>query len=115
MPLAASITGVENLKSRSAVARLLAWNSGAVQDARFDREELTIDVDKAFIREACAQLRDSEDTRFNFLSDLTCVDRYPSDPRFEVIYHLLSHGRKERVRLKVKLMGDDAVVESIYS
>ena len=40
---------------------------------------------------------------FNVLSDLTCVDWYPSEPRFEVIYHLLSIPNKERVRLKVRL------------
>ena len=50
-----------------------------------------------------------------FSADVTCVDWYPSEPRFHVVYHLLSHKRKERVRLKVKLSGDDATVESIYS
>src|SRR5205085_9931004 len=51
---------------------------------------------------------------FNFFCDLTCVDMLPSEPRFHVVYHLLSHALKERVRLKVKLAGDDPVVESIY-
>ena len=47
------------------------------------------------------------------MSDLTCVDLHPLDPRFEVVYHLLSHSKKERVRLKVQLSGDDPVLESI--
>jgi NADH-quinone oxidoreductase subunit C len=84
-----------------------------VQSARFDRNELTIYVERSAIREACAILRDSPQAQINFLSDLTCVDLYPSEPRFEVVYHLLSMKRKERVRLKVQLPGADPSLESI--
>ncbi len=49
------------------------------------------------------------------MSDVTCVDWYPNEPRFEVIYHLLSIPKKERVRLKVRLDGSSPVVESITS
>ena len=45
------------------------------------------------------------DCPFNYLSDVTCVDWYPAEPRFEVVYHLLSLRKKERVRLKVRLGG----------
>ena len=53
-------------------------------------------------------LRDDPDCPFNYLSDVTCVDWYPSQPRFEVIYQLLSIPKKERVRLKVRLGGDSS-------
>jgi NADH-quinone oxidoreductase subunit C len=43
------------------------------------------------------------------------VDWHPSDPRFDVVYHLFSIPKKFRVRLKVKLGGDDPSVESITS
>lgn len=115
MPLAPAITDLNQLKERPAVARLLAWRADAIQGAVFDRNELTVIVDRAYIREACALLQEDAGLKFNFLSDLTCVDRYPQEPRFEVNYHLLSHSRKERVRLKVKLAGDDASLESITS
>jgi NADH-quinone oxidoreductase subunit C len=110
-PLSPAITDLEQLKQRPAVAPLLEWNSAAVQSARFDRDELSVFIDRAFIREACALLKSK--AGFNFFCDLTCVDWHPSEPRFEVIYHLLSHARKDRVRLKVRLMGDDAGLESI--
>jgi len=110
---AAAITDLEELKSQPALARLLAWKPDAVQAARFDRGELTIWVDAPAIREACDVLRIDAELKFNFLSDLTCVDWYPREPRFEVVYHLLSIPRKERVRLKVRLAGGDAVVESV--
>src|SRR5690242_2126720 len=115
MPLAPAITDLEKLKEAPALARLLAWKPAAVTGAKFDREELTIYVDRPFIREACAILRDDPTVPFNFLSDLTCVDWYPSEPRFEVVYHLLSIAQKDRVRLKVKLGGDDPSIESVTS
>jgi NADH-quinone oxidoreductase subunit C len=111
MPLAPAITDLEQLKDRPVLADLLSWRPDAVQRARFDRNELTIFVAREAIREACTRLK----TRglIDFLSDLTCADFYPREPRFEVAYHLLSIKRKERVRLKAVLSGDDAVVESI--
>jgi len=115
MPTVPAITNVDELKSHPAVARLVAWNSAAVQGAKFDREDMTIYVDRSCIREACAVLRDDAECAFNFLSDVTCVDWYPSEPRFEVVYHLLSISKKERVRLKVRLDSDSPAVESLTS
>jgi len=115
MPLAPAITDMEQLKSHPALAALLAWNAGAVPAAKYDRGELTLWIEKEAIREACMKLHDSGDCPFNYLADLTCVDWYPSEPRFEVVYHLLSIPQKERVRLKVRLHGFDAAVESVTS
>src|SRR5215475_289824 len=111
MGLEPAVTDLEELKDHPAPSLLLEWNRDAVTEAKFDRNELSVYVDRANIKDACSVLK----PQFNFLSDLTCVDWYPSEPRFEVIYHLLSHQLKDRVRLKVKLQGDDAAVESITS
>ncbi len=113
MPLEPAITDLEQLKDRPALARLLAWNAEAFDGAKFDRGELTIWIKQPFIRDACALLREDADLSFNYLSDLTCVDWYPNQPRFEVVYHLLSLTNKDRLRLKVKLGGDDPRVESL--
>jgi len=43
----------------------------------------------------------------------TCVDRYPAEPRFELNYHLVSIPRREKVRLRVWLGGNDPVVDSL--
>ena len=40
---------------------------------------------------------------------MTAVDRYPAEPRFEVVYHLHSIERNERVRLKCRVRGADPV------
>ena len=115
MAFAPAVTDLEQLKGHPAVARLLAWNTAAVQEAKFDRDELTIYIDRFLIREACVLLRDNSDCPFNYLADVTCVDWYPSDPRFEVVYHLLSISKKERVRLKVRLHDESPAVESVTS
>jgi NADH-quinone oxidoreductase subunit C len=115
VPFAPPITDVEQLKEHPAIARLRGWNSAAVEGVKFDREEMSIFVERSSIREACALLRDDPRCPFNFLSDVTCVDWYPSEPRFEVIYHLLSIPQKERVRLKVRLGSDSPALESVTS
>ena len=111
MPLTTAITDLEQLKDRAVVADLLAWKPAAVEGARFDHNELTVFIARESIREACVRLKSQG--LIDFLSDLTCADFYPREPRFEVAYHLLSIKRKERVRLKARLSGDDASVESI--
>jgi NADH-quinone oxidoreductase subunit C len=113
MSVAAAITDLEQLKDRAVLAALLAWNKGAVEGAKLDRGELSIFMARESLREACVQLKSLGLT--DFLSDLTCADFHPREPRFEMAYHLLSIKRKERVRLKVRLEGDDAVIESVTS
>jgi NADH-quinone oxidoreductase subunit C len=115
MPFEPAITDIEKLKDNPALSRLLEWRSVAVECANLDREEFAIVLQRESLREACALLRDDPQTQFNFLSDITCVDWYPSAPRFEVVYSLLSIPRKDRVRIKVRLDGSDPNVESLTS
>ena len=58
MPLAPPITDIEQLKPHPALARLVEWNASVVQAVKFDRDELTIWVEKDAIREVCAILRE---------------------------------------------------------
>jgi NADH-quinone oxidoreductase subunit C len=41
------------------------------------------------------------------------VDRFPLEPRFEVNYHLVSLEMQARLRLKVRLPGNEPVVTSV--
>ena len=66
MPLAPAITDIEQLKNHPAVARLLAWNAAAVQGVKFDRDEMTIYVDRASIREACVAAERRSGLPFQF-------------------------------------------------
>lgn len=82
----------------------------AIQDTKFDREELTLTLARESILPACHVVQSAE---YNFLVDVTCVDWYPNQPRFQVTYHILSHALKQRIRLKVLVDEGDASVDSI--
>src|ERR1700731_5035872 len=115
MPLSPAITNLEELKSHPALALLVPWNPSAHEAVKYDRDEMTICGDRGLLREACAILKDDSECEFNFLSDVTCVDWYPAEPRFEVVYQLLSISKKERLRLKVRLDSASPAVESLTS
>jgi NADH-quinone oxidoreductase subunit C len=115
MALEPAVSELEQLKERPAIASLLSWKPGAVQAVNWDRNELTIWIEPIDLREACRHLRDDDATQFISLADITSVDWYPAEPRFEMVYSLLSHKLKERIRLKVKLSGQDPNVESLAS
>ena len=56
--------------------------------------------------------KEDESLDFSMLTDVTAVDWLGTDPRFEVIYHLYSIEHKHRLRIKVGVPEDDAVVAS---
>jgi len=98
------------LAQNVAVQALRAAHPDAVTNAKFDRDELTLVIAADAIRAACRTLQRAG---YNFLEDVTCVDWYPGEPRFQVTYHILSHQLKERVRLHVMVVSIDPSVDSI--
>jgi NADH-quinone oxidoreductase subunit C len=78
--------------------------------AKYDRQELTITVVRENIIVACEAVKAAG---YNFLEDVTAVDWYPSEPRFQISYSILSFSLKRRVRLVVRLAGDDASLDTI--
>ena len=80
--------------------------------AKYDREELTVTVARENIVAACEAIKKAG---YNFLEDVTAVDWYPSEPRFQIAYSILSIPLKRRLRITVRLAGDDAAIDSITS
>jgi NADH-quinone oxidoreductase subunit C len=103
---------LEGLAAHPAVKAILAWNSAALVDAKFDRGELTLTIAAGQIRAAAAMVQAAD---YNFFEDVTAVDWFPSTPRFQLSYHILSHLYKDRIRLRVLVDGDAPAVESITS
>ncbi len=101
---------LEGLPEHPAVKAMLAWNPEALEDAKFDRGELTLTIAAGEIRAAAATVQGAG---YNFLEDVTAVDWFPSSPRFQLSYHIVSHTYKERIRLRVMLNGENPAVESI--
>jgi NADH-quinone oxidoreductase subunit C len=73
--------------------------------------ELTVEIAPERIVEACLFLK--SDRQFERLSTVTAVDRYPSQPRFEVVYHLQSIAHNQRLRLKCRLTGERPEIDSV--
>jgi len=101
----------ENLRDRATAAALDAFDTDAVKGGKFELDELTLEVAAAKIVSVCGFLK--YDQKFVRLSSVTAVDRYPGEPRYEVVYHLHSVERNERVRIKCRLAGAEPVIESV--
>jgi NADH-quinone oxidoreductase subunit C len=72
--------------------------------------ETTLIADPARIVDLCRYLKHEE--KFIRLSAITAVDWFPSEPRFEVVYHLHSIERNARVRLKCRISGANPEIDS---
>jgi NADH-quinone oxidoreductase subunit C len=81
--------------------------------AKFAFNELTVEIAPEHI--LAALRRAKHELKFERLSTVTCVDRYPAEPRFEIVYHLQAIAAKQRLRLKARISGDDPAIESVFS
>jgi NADH/F420H2 dehydrogenase subunit C len=63
----------------------------------------TIYVPASALVETCRVLHDNEALRFTAIIEVTAADYFPREPRFEVVYHLLSIPRRLRLRVKVRV------------
>jgi NADH-quinone oxidoreductase subunit C len=98
------------LPEHPALKALLAWKPEALVDAKFDRGELTLTIAAEEIRATAATMQAAE---YNFFEDMTAVDWFPSSPRFQLSYHILSHSYKEYIRLCVMVDGESPAIDSI--
>jgi NADH-quinone oxidoreductase subunit C len=94
---------LEGLAENPAVKAVLAWKPEALLDAKFDRGELTLTIAADQIRAAAATVQAAG---YNAFEDVTAVDWFPAEPRFQLSYHIVSHQYKERIRLRVMVGGD---------
>jgi NADH-quinone oxidoreductase subunit C len=58
-------------------------------------------------------LWDRPEWRYTLLVELTAVDYHPREPRFELVYLLVSLEHRHRLRLKVRLQGNAARVPTV--
>jgi NADH/F420H2 dehydrogenase subunit C len=57
----------------------------------------------------CTALRDTASLAFTTIIEITAADYFPRQPRYEVVYHLLSVTNRARLRLKVRVSDADLV------
>lgn len=107
------MTENSNQDSSVVVERLRSWSANAISEVIEFRGETTIVVARKVLRAVAERCREDYDLLFNLLTDATCVDRFPMEPRFELNYHLVSIHRRDKLRIRVRLSGDDPVVDSL--
>jgi NADH-quinone oxidoreductase subunit C len=103
---------LEGLPGHPAVKAILDWNAAALVDAKFDLGEMTLTIAAEEIRAAAATVQAAG---YNFFEDMTAVDWFPSTPRFQLSYHILSHSYKERIRLSALVDEASPSIETITS
>jgi NADH-quinone oxidoreductase subunit C len=86
----------------------------AVTGASLSRGELTLDVAASDIVKVMAHLRDDASCDFKILVDVCGNDWPQRAKRFDVVYHLLSLTRNQRIRVKAQV-GEGEAIPSIIS
>lgn len=79
----------------------------AVVQVAEHRGETTITLRPAGLVAVATALRDAPGLRYDMLVDLTAVDWLDRDPRYDIVYHLLSLQTRAVVRLKVRVGDED--------
>lgn len=95
------------------VERLRGAFPEAILDTSEFRGQLSIFVRRDAIVDVARYLRDDRQLSYNFLENLCGVDYLGREPRFEVVYHLLSHTNRHRVCLKVGVPESDPTVPTL--
>jgi NADH-quinone oxidoreductase subunit C len=91
---------------------LIASLQGAVPGAQFESApsvdlQTTVYVQAADVPAVARALRDRAELAFDFLAEVTAVDFWPAEPRFELVYLLVSIANRLRLRVKVRLPAAD--------
>ena len=87
---------------------------GAITAISVLRGELTLDVAPGEIVKVMAHLRDDADCEFRILVDLCGTDWPQREKRFDVVYHLLSLTKNQRIRIKAQV-GEGEAIPSIVA
>ena len=97
---------------------LVALLQEAVPGARIESApsidlQTTVYVARDDVFAVALALREAPNLRFALLAELTAADFWRREPRFELVYMLVSIEHSFRLRLKVRLQGDEARVATV--
>ncbi|HWQ14839.1 MAG TPA: NADH-quinone oxidoreductase subunit C [Roseiflexaceae bacterium] len=103
------------MDNATVIAKLQAALPDAIAGTSEFRGQLSVFVRRAALLDVARFLRDDAELSYNFLENLCGVDYLGREPRFEVVYHLLSFANRHRVCLKVGVPEQDPSVPSLTS
>jgi NADH-quinone oxidoreductase subunit C len=75
------------------------------------RGETTYTIAASDLREIAKRCRD--ELSFNYLLDITSIDNFGEEPRFEIVYELYSMPRAAHLRLKLRISEDFGEVDTV--
>ncbi len=105
--LAAALATPVNPLAEATVALLTDQFGEGVREVVAHRGETTVIVTPAMLVAACQALRDAPTLRYSLLEDITAVDWLEREPRYDVVYQLVSIETRASIRLKIQIGGED--------
>ena len=75
------------------------------------RGEITYTIGESDLREIMKFCRD--ELSFDYLLDITSIDNFGEEPRFEIVYHLYSMPHAAHLRLKLKVSEDVGSLDTV--
>jgi NADH-quinone oxidoreductase subunit C len=105
-PITDTVATPQAVFGKDAVTAALAAHAAVkglakfITDAKWDRGELTLTVAPETV---VAAMKAAQTSGYNFFEDLTAVDWYPTAPRFQLSYSVLSHKLKQRIRIVARI------------
>ena len=87
-----------------------AFPAAIIEESHF-RDETTLRIKASALRDICLYSRDN--LGFNYLIDLSSVDHFGDEPRYEVVYELYSMKDCVHLRLKISVSEDDCNVPTV--
>jgi NADH-quinone oxidoreductase subunit C len=104
------------MESAAVIEILQSAVPGAAYEVGPSVDMPTIYVPAEHLVATCGVLRDLPTLQFNVLIEVTAADYLPHEPRYEVVYHLLSVPNRQRLRVKVRVgtNGSLPTVQSIW-
>src|SRR5271163_4820552 len=102
------------MPATNTIASLQKHFPGKLGQMKEFRDEQYIEIDRDIVRAAAAHLKN--DLGFNFLVDITSVDHFGDEPRYEVVYEFCALGGPSNLahlRVKLKVSEDDPSVDSL--
>src|SRR5216110_3888951 len=82
-----------------------------IQDQTEFRGETTFTIAASDLREIAKFCRD--ELSFDYLLDITSIDNFGEEPRFEIVYHLYSMPHAVHLRLKLKLSEEVGALDTV--
>ena len=103
-------TNLEVPAAAKATAAALAAKFTLLAQKEF-RGELTLTVNRAQFHDIAAFLRDQ--LGYTYLIDVSSVDHFGQEPRYEVVYELQNFERADHLRVKYTVSEDDATAPTV--